>query len=84
MLGGQGDGSFSCARLGLTGNQPATFLDMERPADGKRSMGLVEVAPHETAYLTLPQAGGQFGVEDVVPDTVRPDHIQEALQLGVV
>ena len=57
QLGGAGrqdDGPLSRTRLGLTGNQPATFLRMDRPADGERSMCLVEVAPHKAADLTLP------------------------------
>ena len=47
-------------------------------------MGLVEVGPHEATDLTPPQAGGQFRVEEVVPDRVLPDHLHEPLQLGVV
>ena len=47
-------------------------------------MCLVEVTPHKAAYLTLPQSGGQLSVKEVVQDTVLTDHLQKALQLGVV
>ncbi len=57
---------------------------MDGPSDGEGPVGLVEIGPHEATDLTLPQAGGQLGVEEVVPDTVRPDHIHELLQLSVV
>ena len=65
--GRQGDGPFSCARLGLACDQPATPLDMERPADREGPMVLIEVVPHEAADLSPPKAGGQLSVEEVVP-----------------
>ena len=79
--GRQGDGPFSCARLGLACDQPATPLDMERPADREGSVGLIKIAPQEAADFPLPQAGGQLGVEEVMPDGVESNCAQELLHL---
>ena len=47
-------------------------------------MGFIEVLPHEAADLSPAQAGGQLGVEELVPDLILPDGRHEPLQLVVV
>ena len=68
--GRQHDGSGAGAGLGIPHHQPSALFLMERAADTQRPLPLIEVRPHEAADLTQAQTGGQFRVEEVVPDRV--------------
>ena len=57
---------------------------MESPAYTQGSFPGIEVRPHESADLAQPQAGGQFGVEEVFPDGGLLHRRQKGVQLFFV
>ena len=54
---------------------------MQRPGDSKRPGLCIEVAPHERADLAAPQAGHKLRVEEIPPDIIVLDSLQERVQL---
>ena len=56
---------------------------MDAAADLEGTVRLIEVCPLKAADLAPPQAGGQFRVEEVVPDSILPDCLHELVQLLV-
>ena len=79
--GGQHDFSSACAGLGIAGGQAAAIFPVDGAADFQCTVDLIEILPPESAEFTPPQAGGQFGVEEVVPDFVLCDDSHEHFQL---
>ena len=57
---------------------------MEGAADVERPCVVVEVRPHEAADLAQSEAGGQFSVEEIVPDGVGFDGFHKSIQLFFV
>ena len=70
--------------LGVPGSEHPALFHMDGALNVQHSMLCVEVLPAQAAYLTQPQAGGQFGVEKVVPDIVRLNRGQERVELFTV
>ncbi len=70
--------------FGISCHQPAALFPMKSAVDFQSTATLIEVRPHEAADLTPAQAGGQFSIEEVVPDCVFPDHIHKDIQLFLI
>lgn len=79
--GWQDDFTSTSVGFGVPGSKYATLLHMNGALDVQHSMLRVEVLPAQAAYLTQPQAGGQFGVEKVVPNIVRLNRGHERIEL---
>ena len=69
------------ARLCIAEGVDALPLAVQRPGDSERPGLRVEVAPHERADLAAPQAGHKLRVEEIPPDIVLLDCLQERVQL---
>ena len=82
--GWQDDFTSTSVGFGVPGSKYATLLHMNGALDVQHSMLCVEVLPAQAADLTQPQAGGQFGVEKVVPDIVRLNRGHERIELFIV
>ena len=67
--------------LGIPSSQFAATLLMYRAANFERSIVRIKVSPLEAADLTVPQAGGQFCIEEVIPDSILPDNLHKSFQL---
>ncbi|MPM84262.1 hypothetical protein SDC9_131333 [bioreactor metagenome] len=81
---GQDDGAHAHSCFGVTQREHAQLLAVEGAAHLQRTGFPVEVPPHKAADFAPPQAGGQLGVEKVVPDFVLFDNGKECIQLPVV
>ena len=57
---------------------------MECSADGQRFFFRIKVCPHESAYFTSPQAGGDLQIEKVVPVLICLNSFHESFQLFVI
>ena len=57
---------------------------MQRPGDSECPGLRVEVAPHERTDLAAPQAGHKLRVEEIPPDIVLLNRLQERVQLLLV
>ena len=82
--GWQDDFTSTSVGFGVPGGKYATLLHMNGALDVQHSMLRIEILPAQTADLTQPQAGGQFGVEEVPPDIVRLNCGHERIELFIV
>ena len=82
--GWQDDFTSTSVGFGVPGSKYATLLHMNGALDVQHSMLRIEILPAQTADLTQPQAGGQFGVEEVPPDIVRLNCGHERIELFIV
>ena len=72
------------ARFRVAEGVDALPLAVQRPGDSERPGLCVEVAPHERADLAAPQAGHKLRVEEIPPDIVLLNRLQERIQLLLV
>ena len=70
MLGGRMMVRVPAAVLVSQGSQLAALLLMDGAAHLEGAISLIEVCPLEAADLSPAQAGGEFRVEEVVPDII--------------
>ena len=77
----QDDRAVALARFRVTEGVDALPLAVQRPGDFERPGLRVEVAPHERTDLAAPQAGHKLRVEEIPPDIVVLDSLQERVQL---
>ena len=77
----QDDRAVALARFRVTEGVDALPLAVQRPGDFERPGLRVEVAPHERADLAAPQAGHKLRVEEIPPDIVLLNRLQERVQL---
>ena len=77
----QDDGTHTSIGLRLADGVLALPLAVEGSAHLQRTGIPIEVAPLQTADLTAPQAGHQFGLEEVLPHLVLLDHCEKGVQL---
>ena len=81
---GQDDGALARPRLGVAQREhPQTFA-VEGALHLQRAGLFLKVLPHEPADLAPSQAGGQFGVEEVVPELILLDNGEKGVQLSAV
>ena len=69
--------------LGIPSSQPAAIFSVDGTADFQCTADLIEVLPLESTDLTPPQTGGQFRVEEVMPDFILHDDLHKHIQLIV-
>ena len=67
----------------LANLEPAARLPVQGAADLQRSCFAIEVFPLETANLAPAQAGGELGIEEVVPEWVGLDSLHKTVQFLV-
>lgn len=82
--GRQDDFPRSGIGLGVARYQPAALFPVEGAADFENTAAFVKVRPHEAADLASAQAGGELGVEEVMPDRVCLDGFHESVQLFLI
>ena len=82
--GRQDDFPSASVGLGIPGHQPAALFTMKGTIYFQGAAVAIEVRPHEAADLTPAQAGGQLGIEEIIPDRILPDHINESIQLFLI
>ena len=80
---GEQDLAPSPAGFRLARFKAATNLSVQSSTDLERPRPAVEILPLEPTNFTPAQAGGEFGVEEVVPERVGLDNFHEAVQLPV-
>ena len=77
----QDDRAVALARFRVAEGVDALPLAVQRPGDSERPGLRVEVAPHERTDLAAPQAGHKLRVEEIPPDIVLLNRLQERVQL---
>ena len=77
----QDDRAVALARLCIAEGVDALPLAVQRPGDSERPGLRVEVAPHERTDLAAPQTGHKLRVEEIPPDIVLLNRLQERVQL---
>ena len=80
----QDDRAVALARFRVAEGVDALPLAVQRPGDSESPGLRVEVAPHERADLAAPQAGHKLRVEEIPPDIVLLNRLQERVQLLLV
>ena len=80
----QDDRAVALARFRVAEGVDALPLAVQCPGDSERPGLRVEVAPHERADLAAPQAGHKLRVEEIPPDIVVLNRLQERVQLLLV
>lgn len=76
----QDDRAVALARLCIAEGVDALPFAVQRPGDSECPGLCVEVAPHERADLAAPQAGHKLRVEEIPPDIVVLNRLQERVQ----
>ena len=80
----QDDRAVALARFRVAEGVDALSLAVQRPGDSERPGLRVEVAPHERADLAAPQAGHKLRVEEIPPDIVVLNRLQERVPWQLV
>ena len=80
----QDDRAVALARFRIAEGVDALPLAVQRPGDSKRPGLCIEVAPHERADLAAPQAGHKLRVEEIPPDIILLNCLQERVQLLLI